>query len=99
MSVHKKLSDKIRDAKRNNSDLPKDSKINTKIEVGYSQAINVSIELITGIALGAISGYFLDNWLNTKPLMIIILIIVGTAVGFYNAFKTIKKYGYFSNDN
>ena len=61
----------------------------------YSMAINVSLELITGIGLGVIIGLLIDNHLQTKPLMFIIFFIVGTIVGFYNMFKCLKKYGYF----
>tara|TARA_B100000575_G_scaffold135834_1_gene108291 strand:+ start:198 stop:488 length:291 start_codon:yes stop_codon:yes gene_type:complete len=67
-----------------------------KIKVSnYSIAVNITIELLTGISLGAISGIFLDNYLQTKPLMLIICIIFGTIIGFFNMFKTLKKYGYF----
>ena len=61
----------------------------------YSMAINVSLELITGISLGVIIGLLIDNHLQTKPLMFIIFFIVGTIVGFYNMFKCLKKYGFF----
>ena len=59
-------------------------------------AINVSLELITGIGLGVILGLILDNHLQTKPIMLIIFFIVGTIVGFYNMYKSLKKYGYFN---
>lgn len=68
------------------------SKINGKL---YSMAVNVSLELITGIGLGVILGIILDNHLQTEPLLFIIFFIVGTLVGFYNMYKSLKKYGYF----
>ena len=37
----------------------------------------------------------LDNHLQTKPIMLIIFFIVGTIVGFYNMYKSLKRYGYF----
>ena len=70
----------------------KSGNINAKF---YNMAMNISIELITGIGLGVIFGLMLDNYLQTKPLMFIIFFIVGTIVGFYNMFKCLKKYGYF----
>ena len=67
-----------------------------KIKVSsYSIAINITIELLTGIGLGAISGIFLDNYLQTKPLMFIICFILGSLVGFYNMYRTLKKYNFF----
>ena len=70
-------------------------KTNEKPVVNYSIAINISIELITGIGLGVILGLLIDNYLQTKPLMLIIFIVLGTIVGFYNMYRMLKKYGYF----
>ena len=68
-----------------------------KIKVSsYSIAINITIELLTGIGLGAISGIFLDNYLQTKPLMLIICFILGTIIGFYNMYKALKRYKFFN---
>ena len=75
--------------------LTPNNKINAKF---YSMAMNISIELITGIGLGVFLGLVIDNYLQTKPIMFIIFFIVGTIVGFYNMFKSLKKYGYFKNN-
>lgn len=66
-----------------------------KTSINYSIAVNISIELITGIALGVFFGLVIDNYLQTKPLMLIIFFIIGTLVGFYNMYKTLKKYKFF----
>ena len=70
-------------------------KIEKKASINYSIAINISIEIITGIALGVFFGLVIDNYLQTKPLMLIIFFILGTLVGFYNMYKTLKKYNFF----
>ena len=62
---------------------------------GYSIAMNLTIELVTGMAIGFFLGMLLDNYLQTKPLMLIIFIVLGTIVGFYNMYRMLKKYGYF----
>ena len=92
MNKLKKLEKKINDVKK--------SKMNVKQQyqkpaVNYSIAINISIELITGIGLGVFLGLMIDNYLQTKPLMFIICFILGTLVGFYNMFKTLKRYKFF----
>ncbi|MDA9558873.1 AtpZ/AtpI family protein [Alphaproteobacteria bacterium] len=69
--------------------------IEKKVSINYSIAVNISIELITGIALGTFFGLVIDNYLQTKPLMLIIFFIIGTLVGFYNMYKTLKKYKLF----
>ena len=63
--------------------------------MNYSIAINISIELITGIGLGVILGLMIDNYLQTKPLMLIICFILGTIVGFFNMYKALKRYKFF----
>ena len=71
-------------------------KENKNLSINYSLAMNITIELVTGMALGFFLGMMLDNYLQTKPLMLIIFIILGTIIGFYNMYKTLKKYGYFN---
>ena len=91
MNKSKEIELKIKELK-NKQKLPPNNKINAKF---YGMAMNVSIELITGIGLGVFLGLLLDNYLQTKPIMFIIFFIVGTIVGFYNMYKSLKKYGYF----
>ena len=96
MEKLKEIERKIKDLKNKKEQKNSySSKINGKF---YSMAINVSLELMTGIGLGVILGLILDNHLQTKPIMLIIFFIVGTIVGFYNMFKCLKKYGYFKNN-
>ena len=93
MEKLKEIERKIKDLKKKKEQkISYSSKINGKF---YSMAINVSLELITGIGLGVILGLILDNHLQTKPIMLIIFFIVGTIVGFYNMYKSLKRYGYF----
>ena len=92
MNKLKEIEKKIAKLKNKGEILPSSNKINAKF---YSIAINLSLELITGIGLGVVIGLMLDNYLQTKPIMFIIFFIVGTIVGFYNMFKSLKKYGYF----
>lgn len=93
MDKLREIEKRIQNLKNNKQKLTNyKNKSNGKL---YSMAINVSLELITGIGLGVIIGLLIDNHLQTKPLMFIIFFIVGTIVGFYNMFKCLKKYGYF----
>ena len=72
-----------------------DNQYNKKPVVNYSVAINISIELITGIGLGVFLGLIIDNYLQTKPLMLIICFILGTIIGFFNMYKALKRYKFF----
>ena len=92
MNKLKELEKKIDKAKKielRNNQYPQ------KPSANYSIAINISIELITGIGLGVFFGLMIDNYLQTKPLMLIICFILGTLVGFLNMYKALKKYKFF----
>ena len=93
MNEIKKFSEKLSKIKKEKND--KQIEYNSKPAFSYSIAINITIELITGIGLGVFCGIMLDKYLQTKPLMFIIFFILGTLVGFYNMYKTLKRYKYF----
>ncbi len=40
-------------------------------------------KLIGGAVVGVLGGYLLDDWLGTKPWMLVGLSLVGISVGFY----------------
>ena len=88
--IHTTLDQYIKSSKKTSI------KTNEKPVVNYSIAINISIELITGIGLGVFLGLLIDNYLQTKPLMLIICFILGTIIGFYNMYKALKRYKFFN---
>ena len=88
----KELEKKLDKAKKSKI---QDDKYSNKSAVNYSIAINISIELITGIGLGVFLGLMIDNYLQTKPLMLIICFILGTLAGFFNMYKALKRYKFF----
>ena len=94
MSKLDNFSKKIDNLKKNRQSIT--NKIHRDKGVNYNIAINISIELIVGIGLGVFLGLMLDNYLQTKPLMLIICFILGTLVGFYNMYKTLKRNNFFN---
>ena len=87
--LEKKL-DKVKQSK-----IQDNHQYSKKPAVNYSIAVNISIELITGIGLGVFLGLMIDNYLQTKPLMLIICFILGTLVGFFNMYKALKRCKFF----
>lgn len=51
----------------------------------------VAIELVSGVAVGILIGYWLDKWLGTKPLFLIICTLLGFAGGFWNIYKMSQR--------
>lgn len=52
---------------------------------------NVGIYLMTPILLGVFIGYSLDKFLETKPIFVVVFIMLGTISSFYNFWKIVKK--------
>jgi len=63
-----------------------------------SESMNVGLragaELITSIAAGGLIGYGLDQWLSTKPIFLIAMLILGVITGFVNVWRTTQNVGY-----
>lgn len=43
--------------------------------------LNIATDLVAGVLVGFAIGFYLDKWLETKPLFIIICLIIGIAAG------------------
>ena len=50
-------------------------------------AFELPFMLVGPVVLGGAIGYFLDRWLHTKPLLLIVLGILGVIVGVMDAVK------------
>ncbi|GAB6887977.1 hypothetical protein JCM13304A_14750 [Desulfothermus okinawensis JCM 13304] len=50
----------------------------------------VGIHLVTATFVGLAIGYFLDKWLDTKPIMTIIFLLFGIVAGYKNMYMEIK---------
>ena len=59
--------------------------------VFIGNAFKLGTELVAAVAVGSIIGFILDNWFGTKPLLIILFFLFGSAAGIYNVIKTAKK--------
>ena len=57
----------------------------------YGRATRLVAELIAGILVGVLLGWYLDQWLGTKPWLMILLIIIGAAAGILNVMRAAKQ--------
>ena len=59
----------------------------------------VATELVAGLIIGTGLGLLIDNWLETKPLFLIIFFFLGAFAGIYNLWRQLSgnglKIGYF----
>ena len=74
------------------------------IDKGFSSNLSrVATELVAGLIIGTSLGLMLDNWLQTKPLFLIIFFFLGGIAGIYNLWRQLSgnglKVGFFDKDN
>lgn len=51
------------------------------------RALRASTDLVAGVVVGGFLGYWLDKWLDTKPLFMIVMFFLGFAAGFLNIYR------------
>ena len=60
----------------------------------------VGTELLAGLIIGAGVGWTIDNWIDTTPLFLIIMFILGGIAGIYNLWRVLTgkglKMGFFN---
>lgn len=64
----------------------------TKVDAsGMGQAMRVGVELVSAIGVGTFIGYWIDQWLDSGPIAMIVFFFVGFAAGFMNIYKAQTK--------
>jgi ATP synthase protein I len=51
--------------------------------------LRVGVEMIAGLLVGLAIGYGLDRWLGTRPLFIIVFVLLGGAAGMLNVWRIV----------
>lgn len=51
------------------------------------------IELVIAVFLPTAIGYMIDDWLDTRPLFMLILFVLGICTGFYNVYRITQNIG------
>jgi ATP synthase protein I len=60
---------------------------NRKAGLAYSAAFSLFASVVSGL----IVGWLLDRWLGTKPWLLVVGIILGSAAGFYELIRATSK--------
>ena len=85
----KEISTRLKIAKKNiNKNKDKSAGVNA---ASFGKALKISTELVASVVVGATIGFLLDNWFDTKPLLIICFFFMGVAAGILNVFRSAKK--------
>lgn len=54
---------------------------------GHHWGLRVGTEIVASTMIGLGIGFFLDRWLDTRPLFLIIFAIFGLAAGFLSLYQ------------
>lgn len=60
---------------------------------GMGMAFAIASHLVAGIGVGALIGYWLDQWLDTSPWLLIVFFFLGSAAGMLNVYRSVSGMG------
>jgi ATP synthase protein I len=69
----------------------KDPLKNTPKSPSIGIASRAGIELVSGIFVGVLFGYFIDYTFHSKPWGMLVMILLGAAAGFRNIFRLVQS--------
>ncbi len=61
---------------------------------GWGPAMRVGLELVSGLAVGVGIGWLLDEWLDTRPWLMVVFFFLGAGAGMLNVYRTVSNLGY-----
>ena len=67
--------------------------------IAMGKAFRLVTELVVGLVVGGFIGWYLDQWLGTTPIMLLIFFILGVAAGVLNVMRTAHSFGAMAPQN
>jgi len=56
----------------------------------FAIAWMLPFSLVVPMVIGGVAGFFLDRWLHTKPLFLLLLGLIGLGLGIRDVLKTLS---------
>ena len=60
---------------------------------GLGALASVGITLVASTFIGLLIGIYLDKYFDTKPVLMLVFLILGIIAGFKNMYTAAKRYG------
>lgn len=58
----------------------------------WGLAWRLAVEMVAAMVFGLGAGWFLDDWLGTAPVMLLVLALLGIATGIWNVIRLTGRY-------
>lgn len=58
---------------------------------GMATALRLAAEMISALLVGGAIGWFLDRWLDTKPWLLLVFLLLGAIAGMLNAYRAAMR--------
>ncbi len=88
------LEARLREARGKAEDTRPESKdINQPSGSALGLAFRVGVELVSALAIGVAIGWLLDQWLGTRPWLMVVFFFIGAAAGMLNVYRTVAGFG------
>lgn len=81
------LKSKIDQAKEGKTKKTRTPKFVSASGLGF----RIATDLLAAVIVGGAVGFVLDDWFETKPVMLVIFLLFGGAAGFLNVYRTVKN--------
>ncbi len=61
---------------------------------GIGFAFRIGVEIVAAVAIGFGIGWLLDEWLGTRPWLMVVFFFFGSAAGMLNVYRTMRGLGH-----
>jgi ATP synthase protein I len=57
---------------------------------GHQWGLRVGTEIVASTVIGLGMGYYIDKWLDTRPLFLLVFFLFGVIAGFLNLYRVVR---------
>lgn len=54
-------------------------------------ALRTSVDLLAGVIVGSVAGFYIDKWLGTLPIFFIVCFFLGVAGSALNIYRSVQR--------
>ena len=94
LSIEELDTQLLKARERNQDPLKQKTKKKSEKDRPLGLAFRVSVEIVSAVAIGTLIGFLMDNWLGTRPWLMLFCIVLGGGAGILNVYRIASGFGY-----